>query len=128
MPSRSRPPTAFLPDASQSFTLTVDAPPAVSSSNNTLFTEDISGSFTVTTDFAFPAATTLSESGTLPTGITFVDNGNGTATLAGTPAFGTAGTYNLVITAANGILPSGTQDFTFLCSRRCSSAARMRAH
>lgn len=31
--------------------------------------------------------------------MTFVDNGDGTATLSGTPATGTAGSYPLVITA-----------------------------
>ena len=45
------------------------------------------GSFTVTTK-GFPTAA-LSESGTLPSGVTFTDNGNGTATLSGTPAAGT---------------------------------------
>ena len=44
--------------------------------------------------------------------MTFVDNGNGTATLAGTPAAGTGGTYALTITAANGVLPDATQSFT----------------
>ena len=41
------------------------------------------GSFTVTTT-GFPTSS-LSESGALPSGVTFVDNGDGTATLAGTP-------------------------------------------
>ena len=54
----------------------------------------------------------LSESGALPSGVTFVDNGNGTATLAGTPAASTAGTYPLTITAANGVTPNATQSFT----------------
>ena len=45
-------------------------------------------------------------------GVTFVDNGDGTATLAGTPAAGTGGTYALTITAANGVLPDATQSFT----------------
>ena len=44
--------------------------------------------------------------------MTFVDNGDGTATLAGTPAAGTGGTYALTITAANGVLPDATQTFT----------------
>ena len=44
--------------------------------------------------------------------MTFVDNGDGTATLAGTPAAGTGGTYALTITAANGVLPDATQSFT----------------
>ena len=62
-----------------------------------------------TTGFPTPA---LSETGALPTGVTFVDNGDGTATLAGTPAAGTGGTYPLTITAANGVLPDATQSFT----------------
>ena len=57
------------------------------------------------TTTGFPTAT-LSETGALPTGVTFVDNGNGTATLAGTPAAGTGGTYPLTITAANGVAPT----------------------
>ena len=59
------------------------------------------GTFTVTTT-GIPTPT-LSETGALPTGVTFVDNRNGTATLAGTPAAGTGGTYPLTITAANGV-------------------------
>ena len=39
-------------------------------------------------------------------GVTFVDNGNGTATLSGTPAAGTGGTYPLTFTAANGVTPT----------------------
>ena len=44
--------------------------------------------------------------------MTFVNNGDGTATLAGTPAAGTGGTYPLIITAANGVGPNATQNFT----------------
>ncbi|NLT43584.1 MAG: hypothetical protein GXX93_12990, partial [Anaerolineae bacterium] len=36
----------------------------------------------------------------------------GTATLAGTPAAGSDGTYALTITAANGVSPNATQAFT----------------
>ena len=53
----------------------------------------------------------LTESGTLPSGVTFVDDGNGTATLAGTAATGAAGTYHLTITAANGVAPRASQNF-----------------
>ena len=63
------------------------------------------------TTTGFPTAA-LTETGALPTGVTFVDNGDGTATLAGTPAAGTGGTYALTITAANGVLPDATQSFT----------------
>ena len=99
-----------LPDATQSFTLTVDQAPAITSADSTTFTTSTLGTFTVTTT-GFPIAA-LSETGALPTGVTFVDDGNGTATLAGTPAAGTAGTYALTITAANSVLPAAIQSFT----------------
>ena len=91
------------PNATQNFTLTVNMAPAITSANNTTFTVGTAGSFTVTTT-GFPA-TTLGRSGALPAGVTFTDNGNGTATLAGTPAAGTGGTYPITITASNGVLP-----------------------
>jgi hypothetical protein len=47
----------------------------------------------------------LTESGALPSGVTFVDNHNGTATLSGTPVTGSQNTYNLTVTASNGIDP-----------------------
>lgn len=50
--------------------------------------------------FPVPA---LSAAGDLPAGVTFVDNGDGTATLSGTPAAGATGSYQLAVTAANGI-------------------------
>jgi hypothetical protein len=48
----------------------------------------------------------------LPTGVTFHDNGDGTATLAGTPGSGTANSYPITIKAANGTTPNATQSFT----------------
>ena len=53
----------------------------------------------------------LTYSGALPRGLTFVDNHDGTATLAGTPAPDAGGTYPLTITAANGVVPAATQSF-----------------
>ena len=73
-----------LPDATQSFTLTVDQAPAITSADSTTFTTATPGTFTVTTT-GFPIPAPLTETGALPTGVTFVDNGDGTATLAGTP-------------------------------------------
>ena len=97
------------PDATQNFTLTVDQAPAITSAASTTFTAGAAGSFTVTSTAAPNAA--LSESGTLPAGVTFADNGDGTATLAGTPAAGTGGTYAPTITASNGGAPDATQNF-----------------
>jgi PKD repeat protein len=47
----------------------------------------------------------LTETGTLPTGLSFTDNQNGTAALTGTPAVGSCGRYWIAIAAAN---PWGT--------------------
>lgn len=54
----------------------------------------------------------VTDAGGLPAGITFVDEGNGTADLSGTPAAGTEGTYPLTITASNGGQPDAVQHFT----------------
>ena len=68
---------------SQTFTLTVNSGLAITSAASATATSGQAFSFTVTTTGT--PAPTLSRAGTLPPGITFTDNGNGTATLAGTP-------------------------------------------
>jgi hypothetical protein len=93
-------------NATQSFTLTVDQAPAVTSANNTTFTVGSSGSFTATAS-GYPAPT-FSETGALPSGVTFTSGG----VLSGTPAAGTGGVYTLTITASNGVSPNATQTFT----------------
>ena len=64
----------------------------------TTFTTGSAGIFTVTT--AGNPTPTITSAGALPSGVTFMDNGDGTATLAGTPAAGTGRTYNLAFKAA----------------------------
>jgi hypothetical protein len=91
--------------ATQGFTLTVDALPAITSANATTFTKGDPGTFTVTATGT--PAPTLSESGALPTGVTFVP---GTGVLSGTPT--ESGVFHLTFTAANGVLPNATQTFT----------------
>jgi hypothetical protein len=98
------------PDASQSFTLTVDAAPIITSGSDATFVTGSAGSFTVTST-GFPTAA-LSESGSLPSGVSFVDNGDGTATISGTPAASSSGTYPITIGATNGIGPDASQSFT----------------
>jgi hypothetical protein len=83
---------------SQTFSLVVDQAPAVTSAATAIYAFGQPTSFTVTTS-GYPTAA-LTQTGTLPTGVTFVDNGDGTATLAGTPT-GTAKTYALKFTAKN---------------------------
>ncbi len=99
-------------DDSQTFALTVDQAPTISSAAGATLTVGAAGSFTITTANDFPTATTLTETGTLPSGVTFHDNGDGTATLSGSPAPGTGNTYPLTITAHNGVSPDFQQSFT----------------
>jgi hypothetical protein len=99
------------PDATQSFTLTVSPAVAITSANSATFVVGTAGSFTVTTA-STPVAATITQTGALPAGVTFVNNGNGTATLAGTPAAGTGGIYPITITASNGVAANGVQSFT----------------
>jgi Bacterial Ig domain/FG-GAP-like repeat/Putative Ig domain/FG-GAP repeat len=100
----------MLPNATQTFTLTVSQGPTITSANAVTFTAGTAGSFTVTTTGT--PAPTISITGTLPGGVTFTNNGNGTGTLSGTPAAGTGGTYAVTFTATNGAGTDATQAFT----------------
>ncbi len=91
-------------------TLTVQMMPTILSGNNAVFTIGQKGNFTLTATGS--PTPTFTESGALPGGITFADNGNGTATLSGVLAAGTQGTYHFTITAHNGVGSGFTQSFT----------------
>jgi hypothetical protein len=84
------------------------------------------GTFAVTTSGGFPIPS-LSETGPLPSGVTFVDNNNGTATLSGTPAAGSGGTYPITITASNGVAPDATQAFTLTVNQSAAITSKSRA-
>ncbi|HYL72832.1 MAG TPA: DNRLRE domain-containing protein [Bryobacteraceae bacterium] len=87
-------------------------PPAITSANNTTFTFNSAGTFTVVTS-GVPTNASMSisqTSGTLPTGVTLVNNNDGTATLSGTPT--QTGTFVFTITASNGVPADATQNFT----------------
>ena len=96
--------------ASQPFKLTVNQPPIITSVNTAGFTIGQADSFNVATA-GFPTAR-LSESGKLPKGVAFKIGSKGTATLSGTPAAGSGGTYLFTITAGNGVSPESFQLFT----------------
>jgi sugar lactone lactonase YvrE len=104
--------TNTLGSAQQAFTLTLGVAPAITSLNKTQFTVAVPGSFTVTTTGIPNPHLSISATAKLPSGVTFVDNGNGTATLSGTPAAGTGGKYTFTITATDGVSPKATQSFT----------------
>jgi len=105
-------------DASQAFTLVVDQAAAVTSASSTTFGLGVSGTFSVTaTGFPKPS---LAETGALPVGVALTDNGNGTATLAGTPAAGSEGVYAVTITASNGIGTPASQSFSLTVTRQAA--------
>jgi hypothetical protein len=90
-------------NATQSFTLTVDAAPEITSPNSTTFTENTAGKFVaIATGAPQP---TISESGALPKGVTFNDG-----VLSGTPT--EKGSFPITLTAANGVGSNATQSFT----------------
>jgi hypothetical protein len=100
------------PDATQDFTLTVTlgslgVAPEITSASSATFTggEASSFSFSATGN----PAPEITESGTLPKGVSF-QGGTGTASISGTPE--QDGTFALTLTAANGVSPDATEDFT----------------
>src|ERR1019366_2844505 len=95
------------PNAVQSFTLTINQAPVITSASSTTFTEGATGSFTVTaTGSPTPSIT---ESGALPGGVTF-----NAGILGGTPT--ASGTFPITFTASNGVLPNAVQNFTLTVS------------
>jgi hypothetical protein len=95
-------------DANQSFTLTVNEAPDITSTASTTFIVGTAGTFTHTAT-GFPVAMTFTNIGVaLPTGVTLTAGG----VLSGTPAAGTGGTYALIINANNGVTPDDQQNFT----------------
>lgn len=68
---------------SVAFMLSNGQPPTITSANSTTFSIGANGTFTVTTTGSPSPA--LAESGALPSGVTFHDNGDGTATISGNP-------------------------------------------
>jgi len=93
----------------------------------------VAPSFTSSSSAAFPTFTTstftvsasginvpaVSESGALPSGVTFHDNGNGTATFTGKPS--SAATFPITLTASNGVSPNATQSFTLYAGFRVTT-------
>src|SRR5713226_6066949 len=94
----------------KALSITVNQAPAITSANSATFVVGTAGTFTVTTTGT--PTPTLTETGALPTGVSFTDNGNGTGTLSGTPASGTASNYAIMFTASNGVGTAATQSFT----------------
>jgi hypothetical protein len=89
-------------------TYTTPVPPAITSGASTTFSVGSAETFEVTaTGVPAPVVTSF---GQLPFGVSFRTGPAGTATISGTPAFGTAGAYPVTISASN-VLGAATQSF-----------------
>jgi hypothetical protein len=100
----------------QTFMLTVDQAPVITSGAGAVALVGKRLKFIVRTT-GFPTAT-VSESGALPQGLGFNPEAHGKATISGTPAAGTGGTYDITLTASNGITPPATQSFVLTFDQR----------
>lgn len=91
-------------------------PPHVTSASAVTFQVGKPSAFTITT--TGDPTPSITETAFLPDGVTFVDHGDGTATLSGTPsALDATGHYDLIFTASNGVAldathPNANQFFT----------------
>ena len=103
-------PAAVSPTVTITVSAATPTAPAITSASSATATTTTAMNFTVTT--TGPPTPTITESGALPGGVSFTDNGDGTASIAGTPASGTEGSYPITITASNGISPDASQAFT----------------
>ncbi|MBL8311372.1 MAG: tandem-95 repeat protein [Burkholderiales bacterium] len=97
------------PDATQAFTLQVGAAPTFTSAATINAVEGQALTFAPTVNAA-PVVTSFTQSGTLPSAVTFSWTSGNAASLAGTPAICTRGTYPITFTAGNGVPPNATQN------------------
>jgi hypothetical protein len=90
--------------------------PVITSAAAATFAVGSAGSFTVVASGS--PASAFSETGGLPSGVTLSSAG----VLSGTPAAGSAASYPITITAANGVLPNATQSFTLTVNSASAGA------
>lgn len=96
----------------QAFTLTVNEAPLITSQASVAFAIGLTRTFTVTTN-GYPRPS-VSLSGLLPAGLGWVPNDDGTLTISGTAAAGSAGSYPVTITASNGLGPPASQGLSIV--------------
>ena len=88
-------------DSSRTVTVTVLEAPSIHADAETTITAGTTASIEVTSS-GYPTAT-ISADGTLPSGLTFADNGDGTGTFSGTLGRKTGGDYPVTLRANNGV-------------------------
>lgn len=100
-----------LPNASQSFTLTVGGAPVITSAATLSVPESAAFTHTVTTSSVLPI-TNMGSAGAPPIGTSFAYAGTpaSTATISGTPAVCSRGTYPVTLSATN-VVATANQNF-----------------
>jgi len=103
-----------LGQVSSTSSVSVARPPTIKKIRAT--TAAIGAAITIAITATGQPAPALTESGSLPAGLSFIDRGNGKAAIVGTPAAGSSGSYPVTITASNadGTI---THKFTLTVSR-----------
>jgi hypothetical protein len=104
--------TSLPSTATQTFTLTVDEAPAFASAtdSSTVAAGSAIAPIVVSTTKGFPSIK-MTKNGGLPAGLTFTDNGNGTATISGTPPMNIHGIFKFDIVASD-LAGRATQKYT----------------
>ena len=104
------------PPAAQTFRLTVDEAPAITSRASESFAAGVPGSLLLTA-VGFPVPS-IGLSGRLPHGLSFVANpGEATAIIFGAPTSKAIGKHKLTVTASNGVSPPASQTLTLTIRR-----------
>jgi sugar lactone lactonase YvrE len=95
--------------ATSNYTLTVDEAPQWDTDQNAdQFSIGSASTYTYQSFGGYPAPT-VSESGTLPAGVHFTDDGKGDAVVSGTPTGAAGGVYPITFTASSGVGLSTTE-------------------
>jgi hypothetical protein len=97
-------------DATTPVSVTVDEAPEITGPTTARFVAGSANAIGFSSD-GYPQAT-LTITGTLPSGLTFTDNGNGSATIAGTAPVSAIGSFLITVRASNGIAPDATRQVT----------------
>ena len=105
--------------------LTVGTAPAFSSVGAATFTVG-SGQQSAPIMVSGVPNATIETTGTLPAWLTLTDNGDGTATLSGTPPLGAGGVQSITLRASNGFGPVATQSFALTVNEAPQRAADRR--
>jgi VCBS repeat-containing protein len=106
-------------ETTATFKITVNQIPLFTSADNASFSVGQASNFDVTVNARPTAVFSLPMAGSLPSGLSLVDDGDNTARITGTPATGTQGTYNFTIRAVNS---AGQTDQAFTLIITCPVA------